>query len=486
MNYDGLSGQEGGSAMEWTKESIHELVEKQKSFFKTNTTLDVKWRIEQLKKLKNALITHEDDLVEALYKDLGRCKTEAYILDIGDTIMEINEYIKGVRRWTRPENHFSGLACFPSTKTKVYKIPYGTSLIISPFNFPILLSIGVVAAAIAGGNTCVVKMSSKSRHTTEALNKMISDTFDEEFVRVVDGGHDIADYCLEERFDKIFYTGSPRIGIHVMEMAAKNLTPVALELGGETGNWCIIRKDADIKDAARKIAFFKICNSGQICININQVAVEETIADTFVEELKAAIIKQIGENPIENPEYPKLIASGAYKYCSEEAEEYRDRIVFGGFGNPETLKYSPTIIYPVDINEKIVNHELFSPLLPIVKYKDEEIDNLMSTVTDREHGLALYLFTKDMKWAKRIMSTQQYGGGCINEVCLHLMVKGVPFNGTGHSGMGAYHGIWGFREFTHPSTVMFGRTKMNLPLREHPYTGKKNEYKEKMLRKFLK
>ena len=204
MNYDGLSGQEGGSAMEWTKESIHELVEKQKSFFKTNTTLDVKWRIEQLKKLKNALITHEDDLVEALYKDLGRCKTEAYILDIGDTIMEINEYIKGVRRWTRPENHFSGLACFPSTKTKVYKIPYGTSLIISPFNFPILLSIGVVAAAIAGGNTCVVKMSSKSRHTTEALNKMISDTFDEEFVRVVDGGHDIADYCLEERFDKIF------------------------------------------------------------------------------------------------------------------------------------------------------------------------------------------------------------------------------------------------------------------------------------------
>ena len=400
--------------------------------------------------------------------------------------MEINEYIKGVRRWAKPENHFSGMACFPSIKTKVYKMPYGTSLIISPFNFPVLLSIGVVAAAIAGGNTCVVKMSSKSKHTTDALNKMISDTFDDEYIRVVDGGHDIADFCLEERFDKIFYTGSPRVGVHVMEMAAKNLTPVALELGGETGNWCVIRKDADIKDAARKIAFFKICNSGQICININQVAVEESIADTFVEELKAAIIKQIGENPIENPEYPKLIASGAYKYCSEEAEVYRDRIVFGGFGNQETLKYSPTIIYPVDINEKIVNHELFSPLLPIVKYKDEEIDSLLSTIADREHGLALYLFTKNMKWAKEVMSTQQYGGGCINEVCLHLMVKGVPFNGTGHSGMGAYHGIWGFREFTHPSTVMFGKRKMNLPLREHPYTGKKNEYKEKMLRMFLK
>ena len=472
--------------MEWTKESIHELVEKQKAFFKTNVTLNVKWRIKQLKKLKNALITHESNLEEALYKDLGRCKIEAYILDIGDTIMEINEYIKGVKRWIKPENHFSGMACFPSIKTKVYKMPYGVSLIISPFNFPVLLSIGVVAAAIAGGNTCVVKMSSKSKHTTDALNKMISDTFDDEYIRVVDGGHDIADFCLEERFDKIFYTGSPRVGVHVMEMAAKNLTPVALELGGETGNWCVIRKDADIKDAARKIAFFKICNSGQICININQVAVEESIADTFVEELKAAIIKQIGENPIENPEYPKLIASGAYKYCSEEAEVYRDRIVFGGFGNQETLKYSPTIIYPVDINEKIVTHELFSPLLPIVKYKDEEIDSLLSTIADREHGLALYLFTKNMKWAKEVMSTQQYGGGCINEVCLHLMVKGVPFNGTGHSGMGAYHGIWGFREFTHPSTVMFGKRKMNLPLREHPYTGKKNEYKEKMLRMFLK
>ena len=468
--------------MGYTREDIHAIVEKQREFFMSNQTLDLKFRKDQLKKLKNALIKNQEKLEKALYEDLGRCDAEAYFCDIGDVIMEINECIKGLRRWAKPETHFSGLACFPSMTTKVYKMPYGVSLIISPFNFPILLSVGVLAAAISGGNTALIKASSKSAACTQALKEIIAETFDPNYVIVIDGGHDVADFCLEERVDKIFYTGSPNVGKHVMELASRNLTPVALELGGETGNWCVIRKDANLKDAARKIAFFKICNSGQICININQVAVAEEAADQFVYELKAAIIKQIGEHAYQNEEYPKLIAQRAYDNIAKEAEEYRDRIVFGGEGDPKTLKYSPTIIYPVDINEPIVNHEIFGPLLPVVKYKDEEVDKLLDVIARREHGLALYLFTKNKKWAKRVMQTQQYGGGCINEVCLHLMVKGVPFNGTGHSGMGAYHGEWGFREFTHPSTVLFGKTKMNLPLREHPY----NKKKKKLLSSFLK
>ena len=468
--------------MGYTREDIHNIVEKQREFFMSNKTLDLKFRKEQLKKLKNALIKNQLKLEQALHEDLGRCDAEAYFCDIGDVIMEINECIKGLRRWARPERHFSGLACFPSMTTKVYKMPYGVTLIISPFNFPILLSVGVLAAAISGGNTALIKASSKSKSCTQALKEIIAETFPEEYVTVIDGGHDVADFCLEERTDKIFYTGSPNVGKHVMELASKNLIPVALELGGETGNWCVIRKDANLKDAARKIAFFKICNSGQICININQVAVAEEVADQFIEELKAAIIKQIGEKAYLHEEYPKLIAQRAYDNIAKEAEEYRDRIVFGGEGDPNTLKYSPTIIYPVDINEPIVNHEIFGPLLPVVKYKDAEIDKLLDVIARREHGLALYLFTKNKKWAKRVMQTQQYGGGCINEVCLHLMVKGVPFNGTGHSGMGAYHGEWGFREFTHPSTVLFGHTKMNLPLREHPY----NKKKKKLLSSFLK
>lgn len=464
----------------WNKETIHETVEKQRAFFRSGKTLDIRWRKEQLIRLKIAVQTHEKELAAALAADLGRSEAEAYLTDIGVVLMEIDEMIKGLKKWSKPETHYSGIMCFPSIITKVFKMPYGVSLIIAPFNFPFVLSLGVLCAAISGGNTAVIKASSKSAHCTEALKNLIASAFAPEYVTVIDGGHDIADFCLEERFDKIFYTGSPKVGSHVMEKAAKNLTPVALELGGETGNWAIVRKDADLWDAARKIAFFKLLNSGQICINVNQVAVAEEVAEQFIGCLKEEFIRQISEDPLSNPEYPHLISRAAYDKCAAEAEVYKDRILFGGRGDPETLRFEPTIICPLEPDEKIVNHELFNPLLPVVTFRDCEIDRLLDLISEREHGLALYLFTKDMKWALKTMSSQQYGGGCINEVCLHMMVKGVPFNGTGHSGMGAYHGEWGFREFTHPSTVLIGSTRFNLSLREHPYT----DFKVKLLKGF--
>lgn len=472
------------STIKWNEVLVHSTVDTQKKFFATGTTLDVNWRIEQLKKLRSAVISYQAQITQALKEDLGRHPTEAYFCDVGPIILEINETIRGLRKWARPEIHASGLLCFPSMITKVYKMPYGTVLIISPFNFPFFLSLGVLIASIAGGNTTVIKASSKSVASTKLLKTIIRDAFSPEYVTVIDGGHDVADICLEERFDKIFYTGSPRVAKHVMERASVNLTPVALELGGETGNWCIVRKDADLDDAARKIAFFKICNSGQVCININQVAVAEEVADTFVEKLKAAIIRQIGEHPHANEEYPCLINDAAYTKCSTEAGLYQDRIVFGGEGDPASRKYDTTIIYPVGPDEEIVKHELFCPLLPVVPYKDNEINELLNIIDSREHGLALYIFTKDVKWAESVMKSHQFGGGCINEVCIHMMVRGVPFNGVGHSGMGAYHGEWGFREFTHPQTVLFGQTKFNLPLREHPYSGLKNAYKDKMVKLF--
>ncbi|MBR3577331.1 MAG: aldehyde dehydrogenase family protein [Bacteroidales bacterium] len=463
---------------------ISNIVAAQRKFFRTGATLPIKWRIQQLKKLKAAVIAHEKEFEDALAEDLGRSQVEAYLCDIGPIVVEINEMIRGLRRWARPERHFSGFMCFPSIITKVYKMPYGVSLVISPFNFPILLTIGVVAAAMAGGNTAVIKASSKSAASTAALKRFFAEVFPPEYVTLIDGGHEVADRCLAQRFDKIFYTGSPAVGKHVLTEAAQNLTPVALELGGETGNWCVVRQDADLKDAARKIAFFKLCNAGQICININQIAVSEEVAEPFLEELKKAFVAQIGEHPEENPEYPKLITDAAYDKCARWADEYRHRIVFGGVGDKESRRYAPTIIYPVGIDEPIVQHELFCPLLPIVPFKDVEVDALMETIADREHPLAMYLFTNNMRWANRVMRTQQFGGGCINEVCIHMMVKGVPFNGTGHSGMGAYHGEWGFREFTHPQTVLKGRTRLNLPLREHPYSGKSGDKKLKILRIF--
>ncbi len=466
----------------WTQDSVKAAVDAQRAFFTSGATLDVEWRVNQLKRLKGAVIAHESELVDALCADLGRSAAEAYLTDVGPSVLEIGETIRGLRRWARPETHLSGLHCFPSVTTKVYKMPYGVTLIISPFNFPVVLTLGVLAASIAGGNSAVIKASSKSPNCTRALERLVADTFPPEYVTVVDGGHDVADMCLEQRFDKIFYTGSPKVGRHVMEMAAKNLTPVALELGGETGNWCIVRADANLKDAARKVAFFKLLNAGQVCININQVAVAEEAAEEFLHHLEAEFARQIGEKPFENPEYPRLISAEAWQRCADEAEDHRDRIVYGGRGDKSSLKFEPTVIYPVGIDEKIVQHELFSPLLPIVTFKDAEVDRLMGTIARREHGLALYVFTRDKAWARHVMQTQQYGGGCVNEVCLHLMVKGVPFGGCGHSGMGAYHGEWGFREFTHPSTVLYGKTRLNLPLREHPYTGGINSLKARILK----
>ena len=471
--------------MEITKVFISNIVNKQRTFFRTGKTLDIDFRRKMLKDLLDSIKTHETELEEALNADLGRSPMEAQLCDIAPAIAEIEDIRKHVRRWAKPERHLSGIACFPSIWTMVYKMPYGVTLVISPFNFPIYLSLVVAASSIAGGNTVILKTSSKSKACTDVLKKIISETFPEEFMTVIDGGHDVADMLLEERFDKIFYTGSPKIGSHVMEKASANLTPVALELGGETGNWCVIRKDADLKDAARKIAFFKMMNSGQICININQIAVASEVADDFLKELKEAFVSQIGESAISNLEYPHLINRGAYDKCANEADRYRDRIVFGGKGDSDSLRYEPTVIYPVRIDEPIVLHELFCPLLPVVPFEDSRIDDLMETIAQREHGLSLYVFTKDMKWAKKVMSSQQYGGGCVNEVCLHLMSKGTPFNGTGHSGMGAYHGVWGFREFTHPSTVLYGSTKFNLPLREHPYSGEKGEKKKNILKIIL-
>ena len=241
--------------MPYTQETVHEIVVKQRQFFRTGVTLDVNWRMEQLRKLKQAVLDREAQLEAALYEDLGKSPTEAYLCDLGPVIVEVNEILRGLRKWARPERHFSGLMCFPSTSTTVYKMPYGVSLIISPFNFPILLTLGVLAAAISGGNTAVLKTSSKSAASTRALKELVADTFPEEFVTVIDGGHDVADMCLEERFDKIFYTGSP--------------------------------------------------------------AVAEEVAETFLDELRQAFVRQIGEKPEQNPDYPKQRGADLHQHQSD-------------------------------------------------------------------------------------------------------------------------------------------------------------------------
>ncbi len=468
--------------MEYTKDYVSNLVKKQKEYFNSGETLSISFRLKQLKLLKKMLLDNQDLLIETLYLDLGRSETEAYLFDIGATLKEINENIKNVKKWAKKEIHYSGLLAFPSTKTYVYKMPYGVSAIVSPFNFPVFLSLSVLASSIAAGNTAILKTSSKSKHTTDVLIKIISQTFNDKYIAILGGGHDVSDYLLQEKVDKIFYTGSPRIGKHVLDLAKDNLVPVTLELGGEEGNWCIIRKDADIMDAARKIAFCKIANSGQICININSVLVAKQISGDFINKLKMAIKKQIGESPLLNKEYPRMIGETSFNNAVNDIKKYQSRIIFGGRYDSSALKIEPTLIYPVYMNEEIVRRELFSPLLPIVEINDDEIDNMIEIIDSREHPLAMYIFTKNIKWAKKVMSKSQFGGGAINEVLIHSLITGVPFNGVGHSGMGAYHGEWGFKEFSHPQTVLIGKTKGNLSLREHPY----NKKKLKLIKKIVK
>ena len=234
------------------KTQINKIVQRQRDYFQTGQTLDIGFRRIALKRLKTYIIKYADELEAAMQKDLCKSDVEGYLCDVGPSIMEINEMIKGLRKWSRSETHFSGLLCWPSVVTKVHKMPYGTCLIISPFNFPVLLTFGVLAACISGGNTAVLKCSSKSSESTKVMKKLIADAFPDKYITLIDGGHDVADMCLDTRFDKIFYTGSPKVGVHVLEKAAKNLTPVALELGGETGNWCVVRKDSNLADAARK------------------------------------------------------------------------------------------------------------------------------------------------------------------------------------------------------------------------------------------
>lgn len=379
------------------KTQITKIVQSQRDFFMSGQTLDIGFRKAALRRLKAYIIKYADELEAAMQEDLCKSDVEGYLCDIGPSIMEINETIKGLNKWSRSETHFSGLLCWPSVVTKVHKMPYGNCLIISPFNFPVLLTFGVLAACISGGNTAVLKCSHKSSASTKVMKKLIADAFPQKYITLIDGGHDVADMCLDTRFDKIFYTGSPKVGVHVMQKAAKNLTPVALELGGETGNWCVVRKDANLKDAARKIAFFKACNSGQICININQVAVAKEVAKPFIEELKRAFEKQLGPNAIDNPEYPKLITKAAYDKCENWVKKYKNKLVYGGQGDAKSHKFNPTILYPMKIDDDIVQQELFNPILPVVPFSDNKVDDVLKTIASREHGLALYLFTSNIK-----------------------------------------------------------------------------------------
>ena len=443
------------------KETIHNIVEKQKAYFLSGATLNVKERIYNLKKLHEAVVKNEEKLRKALKKDLGKSAFESDMCEVRLTESEISYMISHTKRFSKDKTVYTPLTQFHS-HSYVHHAPYGNVLIMSPWNYPVLLTLEPLADAIAAGNTVVLKSSLYSPETTKVMKEMIEETFPPELVAYVDGGREENQALLDEKFDYIFFTGSKHVGRYVMEKAAKNLTPVTLELGGKSP--VIVEKDADIPLAARRIVFGKVLNCGQTCVAPDYVLVEKSVKERFIETVKKEIIRQYGESPLSNPDYGKIINKKHFDRILSLID--KDKVVFGGKSNSETLQIEPTVMVNVSGDDAVMQEEIFGPVLPILEYSD--INEAIKFIQNREHPLAFYVFSKP-KNAKKIMERIGFGGGCINDTIIHLATSEMGFGGFGESGMGSYHGKKGFLCFSHEASIVDKKRWIDLAIRYQRY-----------------
>ena len=452
----------------------HDLVVKQKEFFKTGVTRPVKWRIKQLKKLLSAIKAHEADIVQALMTDLNKNEFEAYSTEIGLVYNEIRYQKKHVKKWAKIKKPHGELFFFPG-KTRVYPEPFGCTLIMSPWNYPFLLTIDPLVSAISAGNTAILKTSEYSPATSQVIENIIKESFMPEFITTVQGGYVQNQQLLHEHFDFIFFTGSSAVGKVVMESAAKFLTPVCLELGGKSP--CIVDKTANIQIAARRIVWGKFLNAGQTCVAPDYVLVDESVKESLVEAMKQEILNQYGEEPLSSPDLPKIINSTHFSRLVSLAPD--------AVTNSAANKIAPTLMDLGTISsETVLNHpvmkqEIFGPLLPIITFNS--LDEVIDFVYQRPIPLALYFFSKNRKSQKKIFNTLRFGGGCINDVVYQLVSDKLPFGGCGESGMGCYHGKYGFDTFTHLKGVLKQSSWMDLKLRYAPH-----ENNLETVKKFMK
>ena len=454
---------------------MHNILEKQKKFFKSGKTLDINLRIEYLKKLKKVIKDNEIAIFEALNKDLGKSETEAYMCEVGLTLDEISYMIKNIKKFAKEKIVPTPLTNFHS-KSIIKLVPRGNVLIMSPWNYPFLLTMEPLVDAISAGNTVILKPSAYSKFTSDIVSKIIKDVFPEEYVAVVKGGREENKQLLSYKYDYIFFTGSQSVGKEVLRSASEHLTPVALELGGKSP--CIIDKTANIDLSAKRIVFGKFLNCGQTCVAPDYILCEESIKQELIKAIKKEIIKQFGENPIENPNYGKIINEKHFNRVRNLIDF--DKTIIGGKTNPETLKIEPTVLDNITWADNVMKEEIFGLVLPILTFKT--INEVVETVENHPHPLALYVFSTDKNNIKHITEHCRYGGGCINDVVVHLATPEMPFGGFGESGMGSYHGKFGFETFSHRKSTLDKKLWLDLPMRYQPY---KNFY-NKLLRIFLK
>ena len=454
---------------------IQDIVKKQREYFNKGTTLNYDFRLKSLKKLKNSIKKHENDIKNALFQDLGKSSTESYMSEIGMVLTELSYAIKHLKGWMKSKKVRTPLAQFHS-KSFVVSEPLGVVLIMSPWNYPFMLAIGPLIGAISAGNCAVVKPASYAKNTSNIIKQILSECFEEEYISVVLGGREQNAELLEQRFDYIFFTGSVNVGKLVAEKASKNLTPVTLELGGKSP--CIIDHTANLKVAAKRLVFGKFLNLGQTCVAPDYLLIEKSVKDEFLKLLKKEIMKMYGEKPLENNLYGHIINEKHFDRICELIN--KEKCIFGGKHDKETLKIEPTILDEVSLDDAVMKEEIFGPILPVISF--ENIDVAVKIIKTFEKPLALYLFSNDKNIQKRFLQSVPFGGGCVNDTIIHLATSYMGFGGVGYSGYGSYHGKRSFSLFSHEKSIVKKYNYIDLPIRYQPYSKKK----EKLIKMFMK
>lgn len=464
------------------KMTTEECLSAQRAFFESGATKDYRFRMDALSRLEKAILDHEDEINQALRADLNKSPFETYMCETGMALSEISYAKKHLKRWMRKKRVPTPLAQFPSSSFTLSE-PYGVVLILAPWNYPLMLALDVLAGAIAAGNCAVISPSEYAPVTAHVIRSILGEVFPENYVAVASGSIESNQELLAQRFDYIFFTGSPHVGRIVMQAAAVHMTPVTLELGGKSP--CIVDETANLKIAARRLAFGKCLNAGQTCVAPDYLLVHESVRDDFLSLLKKEIISMYGEQPLANPSFPRIISKKHFDrilgLIEDSCKSSRPASIYwGGKGDEISLKIAPAILTGVTPDSPVMSEELFAPVLPVLTFRT--LDEAISLIRRYEKPLALYLFTSSRASEERILSEISFGGGCINDTIIHLATPHMGFGGVGNSGIGAYHGKKSFETFSHEKSILKKSTLIDLPIRYQPETPWKN----RLLRMFLK
>lgn len=456
------------------KNEIERLVESQFNFFNTQQTKDISFRRNALRKLKKALVDNEEELLKALWADMHKPNFETYTNELAQVLKEIDRHIKKIKCWSKPLRRNTPLEMLPS-KSRIYKEPYGNVLIISPWNYPLLLLIEPLIGAISAGNTVVLKPSPYLVHFSHYIDKLISTNFPAEYIAVIKGNRNINKLLLEQKWDYIFFTGSPELGKIVMKAAAENLTPITLELGGKSP--CIVDEDANLKLAARRIVWGKFINGGQTCIAPDYLLVHEKVKPELLLLLIEELKKAYGNEPKESPDFCRIVNKNAFFRLVELLKD--GVIVTGGITDVAENYIAPTLIDQVEADYPIMQEEIFGPLLPIMTFG--KLQKAIDYVNSCDKPLAFYYFSNNLKKAKQVLQQTTSGGGCINDTVIHIANGSLPFGGVGNSGMGKYHGRYSFDTFSNLRSIVYSSRWIDIPIKYPPY----NKWKMKLVKRIL-